>query len=126
MESICLLRKQAGTKNVGINRNGNVPIVRLGTSASQSSWHYPASAVTVGSTSAMTSTTSTSLTVAAGGFSIGDPCGEIFYNGVSSTSLVSFDSNITAVGNGTATATTIFFNAANSTTTFTVTSTAGV
>src|SRR5580692_5415529 len=55
---------------------------------------------------------------------IADPCSEIFYNGVSSTSLVSFDANITAVGNGTATATIIFFNAANSTTTFTVTSTA--
>jgi hypothetical protein len=85
---------------------------------------YPSSAVTLGPTSATTSTRSTSLTVTAGGFSIGDPCSEIFYNGVSSTSLVSFDGNITAVGNGTATATIIFFNAANSTTTFTVTSTA--
>jgi len=86
---------------------------------------YPAAAVTLGPVSASTSTTSTTVTVPFGGFTVGDPCSEIFYNGASSTApVVSYDANITAAGTGTATATVIFFNAASTAVTFNVTSSA--
>jgi hypothetical protein len=85
---------------------------------------YPASAITLGPNGATTSTTSTSITVPSGAFSVGDPCSEIFYNGASSTApIVSYDGNITAVGSGTATATVIFFNASSGSVTFNPTST---
>jgi hypothetical protein len=87
---------------------------------------YPtASTVTLGPVSASTSTTSTSINIPFGGFSIGDPCSEIFYNGASSSApLVSYDGNITAVGSGSATATVIFFNASSSSVVFNTTSSA--
>jgi hypothetical protein len=81
----------------------------------------------VGSAITLTTSTptSTSLYIPVAGFSVGDPCSEISYNGVSSTApLVSYDGNITAVGNGGATATILFFSAATASQTFSVTSTA--
>jgi hypothetical protein len=85
---------------------------------------YPAVALTLGSISATTSTTSTNIGIPVAGFSVGDPCSAISYNGASSSALISYDGNITAAGTNNATATILFMNVGTSTTTFTVTSTA--
>lgn len=84
---------------------------------------YPsAAAVTLGNISQTSSTASTTVSIPFGGFSTGDPCSEIYYNGVPPSGNVSFDANITTSTASAATATVLFMNVAGANVTFNTTS----
>lgn len=128
-----IVPNQLFTANIGTNGItpiGNLSIGFGGTAAANqlpvlytATTAYPASAVTLGSITASTSTTSTVVSFNASGFSVGDAC-EVSYNGATTTSAFGADAFVTAVSGNAVTSTVTFWNGATSPITLTVTSTA--
>jgi hypothetical protein len=101
----------------GTAANNQIPVVYTATTS------YPATAFNLGPIQGTTSTTSTSQSFTAPGFSVGDAC-EVSYNGASTTGAFGADAFVTAVSGNAVTTTATFWNGGSSAITMNVTSSA--